>query len=37
VIQGLNIKFLRDTNRQISAFSLNAGRVKNIKFVKKSG
>ena len=36
VTQGLNIKFTRDTNQQISAFSLNAGRVKNIKFVKKS-
>jgi len=36
VVQGLNISFIRDTNRQISAFSLNAGRVKNIKFVKKS-
>jgi len=36
-VQVLNIHFNRDTNRQISSFSLNAGRVKNIKFVKKSG
>jgi len=36
-VQGLNIHFNRDTNRQISSFSLNAGRVKNIKFVKKNG
>ena len=35
-VRGLNIQFIRDTNRQISAFSLNAGRVKNIKFVKRS-
>ena len=36
-VRGLNIQFIRDTNRHISAFSLNAGRVKNIKFGKKSG
>ena len=34
-VQGLNLQFIRDASRQISAFTLNAGRVKNIKFVKK--
>jgi CubicO group peptidase (beta-lactamase class C family) len=33
-VQGLNIHFVRDGKR-ISSFVLNAGRVKNIKFVRK--
>jgi hypothetical protein len=34
-VQGINIHFIRDANQRVSAFTLNAGRVKNIRFVKK--
>jgi len=34
-LQGLNLLFERDTRKQVTAFTLNAGRVKNIRFVKK--
>jgi CubicO group peptidase (beta-lactamase class C family) len=34
-IQGLNLRFARDARKQVAAFTLNAGRVKNIRFVKK--
>jgi hypothetical protein len=33
-VQGINIHFVRDSRNQMSAFILNAGRVKNIRFVK---
>ena len=35
VVRGINIRFTRDANGRVSAFTLNAGRVKNIRFVKK--
>ena len=34
-VQGLNVHFVRDGGKRISSFVLNAGRVKNIKFVRK--
>lgn len=34
-IQGLNLRFERNGRKQVAAFTLNAGRVKNIRFVKK--
>jgi len=34
-VQGLNIHFVRDGGKRISSFVLNAGRVKNIRFVRK--
>lgn len=34
-LAGLNIRFERDARNQVAAFTLNAGRVKNIRFVKK--
>ncbi len=34
-VSGLNLRFIRDAGKQISGFTLNAGRVKNIRFVKK--
>ncbi len=34
-VQGRNLQFMRDPRKQVTAFTLNAGRVKNIKFVKK--
>jgi CubicO group peptidase (beta-lactamase class C family) len=34
-IAGLNLRFERDARKQVAAFTLNAGRVKNIRFVKK--
>ena len=34
-VQGINLEFIRDVRKQISAFTLNAGRVKNIRFAKK--
>ncbi|MEK6323659.1 MAG: serine hydrolase [Acidobacteriota bacterium] len=34
-VQGLNLRFERDARKQVAAFTLNAGRVKNIRFVKK--
>ena len=36
-VQGINLQFIRDPRKQVSAFTLNAGRVKNIRFVKKTG
>jgi len=35
-IDGLNLRFERDASKQVAAFTLNAGRVKNIRFVKKT-
>jgi CubicO group peptidase (beta-lactamase class C family) len=34
-VQGLNLQFIRDPRKRVSAFTLNAGRVKNIRFAKK--
>jgi CubicO group peptidase (beta-lactamase class C family) len=34
-VQGINLQFIRDPRKQVTAFTLNAGRVKNIKFIKK--
>ena len=34
VVQGIVIQFTRDARKRVSAFTFNAGRVKNIKFVK---
>lgn len=34
-VQGLILRFERDACKQVAAFTLNAGRVKNIRFVKK--
>ena len=34
-VQGIGIQFTRDARKQISAFTLNAGRVKNIRFTRK--
>ena len=31
----LSIQFIRDSEKKISAFALNAGRVKNLRFIKK--
>lgn len=36
VVQGISLRFTRDARKQVSAFTLNAGRVKNIRFVKKA-
>lgn len=36
-IQGVTLNFKRNGQRQVNAFTLDAGRVKNISFVKKSG
>jgi CubicO group peptidase (beta-lactamase class C family) len=35
-VQGINLQFTRDAGNRISSFTLNAGRVKNIRFVKKT-
>lgn len=35
-VQGTSLRFTRDARKQVSAFTLNAGRVKNIRFVKKA-
>jgi CubicO group peptidase (beta-lactamase class C family) len=35
-VQGLNLRFERDSRKQVTAFRLNAGRVKNIRFARKS-
>lgn len=34
-VQGIGIQFSRDDRKRVSGFTLNAGRVKNIKFVKQ--
>ena len=34
-VQGRTLRFVRDARKQVTAFTLNAGRVKNIRFVKK--
>jgi CubicO group peptidase (beta-lactamase class C family) len=34
--QGINLQFTRDASNRIASFTLNAGRVKNIRFVKKT-
>lgn len=34
-VQGINLQFTREARRRVSAFTLNAGRVKNIRFAKK--
>ncbi len=36
-VQGIRLRFSRDALKRVSAFTLNAGRVKNIRFVKKTG
>ena len=36
VVQGRTIHFVRDGSKRVSGFTLNAGRVKNIGFVKKA-
>lgn len=33
---GISIQFIRDREKKISAFILNAGRVKNLRFIKKN-
>lgn len=35
-VQGINLQFARDERKRVSSFTLNAGRVKNIRFVKKT-
>jgi hypothetical protein len=35
-VQGINLQFARDELKRVSSFTLNAGRVKNIRFVKKT-
>ena len=34
-VQGIGIHFTRDAKKQVSAFTLNAGRVKNIRFTRR--
>jgi len=34
-VQGINLHFIRDSRSQVAAFTLNAGRVKNIRFARK--
>jgi hypothetical protein len=34
--QGINLQFTRDASNRIASFTLNAGRVKNIRFVKRT-
>ena len=34
-VQGTSLRFTRDARKQVSAFTLNAGRVKNIRFGRK--
>jgi CubicO group peptidase (beta-lactamase class C family) len=36
-VQGVTVNFKRDDQKRIQAFTLDAGRVKNIRFVKKTG
>ena len=36
-VQGITLNFKRDERKQINAFTLDAGRVKNIRFVKRVG
>ena len=36
-IRGITLNFKRDEQRQVKAFTLDAGRVRNISFVKRAG
>lgn len=35
-VQGISLQFTRQARKRVSAFTLNAGRVKNIRFVRKT-
>src|SRR6185503_10252636 len=37
MVRGIGIQFTRDPRKRVASFTLNAGRVKNIRFVKASG
>jgi CubicO group peptidase (beta-lactamase class C family) len=37
MVRGIGIQFTRDPRKRVASFTLNAGRVKNIRFVKANG